>query len=822
MAKRTKVVKRSQKHSDDFLSLLKEKIKKIKPLEKNQSMVLGLLALWLAFCAVTVTFPQFNWVLPKNVNYFLDNSWIYALLLFGTMTLFVRLFIQTKSQKTVSNIPRPWVVVILLAVFAAGGFLCLFHIDKPSGGYTLDCAFFIRTARQLKDVSNYGPAYIFETGLLPLWPYTADFIWHLMPSSTGLVIQRLTNTFFDFGIIFFMYLAGKEIAGRRLGLLAAALTAISKPLIEKVVSGYPSNVLAFGIAIALWLTIRLNRKKNIYDFLIWGAGVAFLAYTTAPFEPFVPFFIFIGLGFVWWNNRAEMKIKDAPVWVWLSLALFLVYFLCCNNAFPNGAAILKQIKSSSLILLGVILGASAFVFSRRNKDDKKNLWIKWFLGSWLATILSYIEIANDYMLGRVQEHSLMPGAGFLSPAYLSSCFQRLPSMLQWLFWTANDKSDMALAGDPFFCYPELICIGLGLVFCVAKPNAKKTLLVLTALLGVLPILITSQTHSGFLVGCVAPFLLISAVGINDLFEVVSGAFSKIRFLNVFLSFLFIVFWGWSAQVVFSRVYTQWSEKRIAVIEDAARDSAKGYRVYVTLEFPPEYYEGPEIYSAYPINQIDLSNDEKVPDVVVYVDVRKPEVINNLKKYFPQAQWSGVNDPYDASHPMVMRCEIQAHDLLQKKQKLFVVSRLSGPFWKRTFFTPRAYLNLSLADWEDGVVDIHKPVPAAANVIYNGQTVELEGTVQMKRDGLYEIDCQTGNRSKVFIDNQEIFDLTFPVIGSYVAQPVDRKIKLDLKAGDHKIKVISCFQASYGPPDITIKPAASTERGESLWKNFVFQ
>ena len=222
-------------------------------------------------------------------------------------------------------------------------------MDKPIGQYTADCAFFIQILRRLKDLGNYGSGFVFDYGLLPLWPYTGSLLWHLMPFASGLEIQRLTGAFFDWGIIIFIYLAGKEIAGRRVGLLAAALAAVCKPLLFKVVSGYPSNVLAFGVTIVIWLTIRLERKNTILDYVIWGASVGFLAYTTAPFEPFVPFFIFIGLGLTWWNNRKVMKFKGVPILVWISLAVFLIYFLCCNNAFPNSIPIIRQIKKLSLV-----------------------------------------------------------------------------------------------------------------------------------------------------------------------------------------------------------------------------------------------------------------------------------------------------------------------------------------------------------------------------------------------------------------------------------------------------------------------------------------
>jgi hypothetical protein len=781
-----------------------------------------LLILWLSFCAVTSSFPSFDWMFPTHqlpVMFF--ESWKTALLILVGMILYVRFIAKTNDRAADETISSLGVKIGFAAAIGLSAFLCLYHMDKPSAGYTDDCAFFIRTIRRLKDLGDYGLGYIFQHGLLPAWPYSALALWHLLPNATGLTIQRLSDTLFHFGIIFFLYLSAKEIVGRRMALLVAGMAAVSKALISRVVSGYPSSTLAFGIAIAIWLTIRLQTKNKISDFLWWGIGVGFLAYTAAPFEPFIPFFIFISLGYVWWTHRKEMKLKDAPVLIWLSLPVFLVFYLCCNNAFPNSVGVIRQIKAFDWWLLAGVLVSSIFLYSRKKSANQQRLWIYWFLGSWLATIFAYPEIANDFMVGRIEEHSLISGAGFLSPVYLQTCLQQLPLTLRWLFWASADKSDMAIDGDAFFGYSETILIGLGLVFCVARPNITRVFLILTAILGVLPLLFATGTHSGFLIGSVCPLLLIGAIGLNELLEIIKGGVPKIKFFDSVIWFLLIIFWFWSAHLAFSRVYTQWAERRMVTLEEAAKDSAKGFRVYISLDVSPEYYEGPELHFTHEHNPIDLATDEKIPDVVIYMDIRRPELRVRTEKAFPKAKWSGLFSPDDPSHPMVLRCEIAGDDLLNKKQDLFVVSRIAGPFWKRTYIAPNCYLNLSLADWEDGAKNVSQPLPAWAGVIFDAQSLKLEGTIHINHTGDYEIAIEAGNRSKVFIDDKKIFDVILPRVGSYIPLPVVKKVSLNLKEGDHKVVVVTCFQTSYGPPDIWVKGPGADGPNQEIWKSFSF-
>ena len=341
------------------------------------------------------------------------------------------------------------------------------------------------------------------------------------------------------------------------------------------------------------------------------------------------------------------------------------------------------------------------------------------------------------MVGRIQDHALMPGMGFLSPDYLYSCFQRLSGNLQWLFWSGNDKLDMGIPTDAFFGYPEAIFIGLGMVFCLAQPNNKRIFLILTAVIGILPLLMVTGVHSGFLVGCISPCLLIGAIGLGNLLEIIPAGLSKIRFSYFLIGLLLVLFFGWAAQGVFSRVYPQWAENRLGVTDQAARDVAAGDRVYLRLDGPPIYYEGPPFYFYHDSNAIELSSTEKVPNVVIYMEMTNGELKNKISNSFPDGKWSELCFPKDTNHPVVFCCEISSGDILKKNQNVFRVSRIKEPFWKRDYLAGQCYLNLNLINWEDKVANISKPLPSSANVILDGQTIKLEGLIHMRHAGQYE-------------------------------------------------------------------------------------
>ena len=85
----------------------------------------------------------------------------------------------------------------------------------------------------------------------------------------------------------------------------------------------------------------------------------------------------------------------------------------------------------------------------------------------------------------------------------------------------------------------------------------------------------------------------------------------------------------------------------------------------------------------------------------------------------------------------------------------------------------------------------------------------------------KITCKTGNRSLIWIDHKEIFNLIFPKIGNYAAPPVERKVLLNLKEGEHEVEVVSCFEGFCGPPDISVRYVESASPSQSLWKSFFF-
>lgn len=130
------------------------------------------LLLWIAFSAVTLTFPCFSWMFPKiQFLPFQQSYWLLFILFVGLVFAF-RMMPEDKTIGNMSsNMARFW----LLAVFVLTALINLHHASEPVGIFFDDQCCFIDDIRRMRDVGDFRVSFIFDYGKRP--PFYEYFIW---------------------------------------------------------------------------------------------------------------------------------------------------------------------------------------------------------------------------------------------------------------------------------------------------------------------------------------------------------------------------------------------------------------------------------------------------------------------------------------------------------------------------------------------------------------------------------------------------------------------------------------------------------------------
>lgn len=112
----------------------------------------------------------------------------------------------------------------------------------------------------------------------PLYPLYLSIVGHL---DTGTLAQRLWSCLPGGGTVFLLGLLGRDLAGERTGLIAAALGAVSADLFVQDVLVMSEGMFAFTIVLTVLLAYRFIRRPTLLRAALLGGGITLAALTRA-------------------------------------------------------------------------------------------------------------------------------------------------------------------------------------------------------------------------------------------------------------------------------------------------------------------------------------------------------------------------------------------------------------------------------------------------------------------------------------------------------------------------------------------------------------
>jgi hypothetical protein len=800
-------------------------------------------ASWAAFSLVMLTFPNSNWLYPPSAHWFFHESFGFVLAAFLVMVAAFRYFPRAGVME---DIPASWSWVLLLTILAVAAALRLYHASVPVISYWDDPARDITWPRQMFDLGDFTDAFIFEPGHTsgePLFFYFTWFLWHLVPDMRSIYVQRLAATLVDLGTLTVLYFLGREVANRRVGLFLAFTGALSKAMVMKCIDGLRVITMPFAVALALLAFFRLIKKPNLSRFFQWGAAVALGTYTYSSYRPMAPFFLAAGLAWVLYQqpkSKNGRKLSILAGATFLAIIFYFWYTVMAGHT-DNWISRIVDVSGSWLacMVAGLFLVAVSLVFLRLEDGEKESPMAGWILGTMLCVVLTVPVMTNSDMLDKVRGYLHFDQTGW---GFFKFILGKLGELGTNLFLSGMDQAqpDFGIGSDSLFAYAQIVLIGLGLAFLVARPDWKKIFLFGTALAGISNVLIPSYSYSARVISCIPPLFLLGVLGLEELQKRL--LVGQIRAVKWIVAVLALIFSAWTAQGVLSRCYTQFASNyqvglsfnRMRAYQQAMRDQGLGDRVYIddvlahcieTGGGPAVLFEGHPVYIWHEFNPIYMPQGKSLPDLAILLAPESTKLKEEISKAFPGIQWEELRIESLSDKPLcAYHCVIPAAQWTQAPSWLLKLYQIPGPSWTRTFFKTVNGLGVGVVDAEDRTPHAADPIPSIAHNVGSGkEAVRLSADILIMRGGKYALKADSKNLLLVRVDGRRVLDLKFSRTAHYDYEPDERieKATLKLAAGDHELQVTECYEKSESLPSLTLGRSGDPKSDKSVWDSFAF-
>ncbi|MDO9347973.1 MAG: glycosyltransferase family 39 protein, partial [Anaerolineales bacterium] len=277
-------------------------------------------------------FTNFNlalWILA--ITFFIWALWLREPQAESGWSRFKERVTSNEWQVTITR----WSVLVFLA-FALATFFRFYRLNGVPAEPFSD------HAEKILDVYDItqGQTHIFferNTGREGLQMYLTAAVAALFGSGLSFLSLKIGTVLAGLGILPYMYLLGKEIANRRVGLLAMLFAGIAywPNVISRAGLRFPLYPLF--VAPTLYYLIRGLRTSKRNDFILSGLFLGLGLHGYSPFR-IVPFLILIAIGLYWLHTKSKVARRQAIIWLSiLALTSLLVFLPLLRYALENSA-----------------------------------------------------------------------------------------------------------------------------------------------------------------------------------------------------------------------------------------------------------------------------------------------------------------------------------------------------------------------------------------------------------------------------------------------------------------------------------------------------
>jgi hypothetical protein len=624
----------------------------------------------------------------------------------------------------------------------------------------------------------------------PFFTYVLALLWRIVPGASPYVIANLGSALIDLAGVWVLYLAGRELAGRRAGLFAAALAAVSKPLVIMSLACTRGVSTPLGAALVLLFSLRAFRRPDQRHLLQWGAAAGAAAWTYTGIRPLLLWTVLSVLA-------AVLVRRDTLRAGWPSFLLALAGgggiaagFLE-RNAFAGKATPIvgPLFDGRVLAALGIAAAGAWFLLSRRPPERSAPSLRAWAAGAVLACLLVlplalHPLFANHLMnSSQVFRKSLADGAAALG-AGLDRTWTHL-FVGGWLL----DREDMNILWDTCLDLVSIPALLLGLAAFLARPAWTPAWVLLSAAAGFAPYALSDDPHTVRLMSGMPAALALSALALDRLwsaFRALAPGAAAARIAAAALAVAGLA----AAGTIDGRVWGAFAAQvdRNVEIDRLLQAEPGGARAYyapagdffLLHQHAVQREGGRPAYLMKASNPIDLAPGEPVPVVVVYACLSpdfgdEESRLGALRRHYPDLPCRSIALRNGKG---MCRLEVPASRVREDGTGLFFVRRSPAPSWRRAF--PAWNCGLARGNClsrEDLAPAPDAPLPDGRD----GQGARITGRIRVPRAGRVVFRVDTADILALAVDGRLALDHR-PRPGA--ATLVERGIRLE--AGDHPV------------------------------------
>jgi len=775
---------------------------------------------WAAFSFTLLGFQTHRWMVPGVHGWPIPSLW--QLLLVFLVGMVVSTKYSPKTGASSEDLSEKTAKRILYVVLGIGILVRFFGSSSPIGSFCFDGAVEPETTLRAVELGDYRNAFEgqYMNGVNPLHQWVLIVLWFLKPSATVFMAERWVGTAAFAATLLFLYLAGKEAVDRRVGVFALVLGLVCKPLILKSMSCLHADSVALVTALVVWRFFALTRRPDATRFLIWGAVTGFGVYCYTPYRLLIPFFVLSALVWILVEQKDRGRFEGATgSFAKLTLFLFAVYVWYTYVGFRNDNWFSRAVDLTGSWLPCMVLAAMVFWLFRWGprlmEGEKSRLLLYWAGAVWVCVFVAQPLMTNPYIQYLMLYASEHQGFDFHPLKSLVFLFDK-PLI-------NGDQLDLSITNDSFFGYFEIVFAALGIALVLARPNWVGVFLLAAVVVGMSPHVLTREPNSLRITFCAPPFLLLGALGLNDVWNSWQVFFrgGKNRLLVAGFLVLAVVA-GWTT---YQRVMVQWAEgsigRDVCIYRRALEDQKRGDRVFM----------GPQLQNAglYPLfeerpvyllrEKNVLYFDPAVPgwNAVVYLSFFDQDVKNKISALDPSVVWETLTTLYDGN-PAVQgyRCVLPFERLQAGLGDFMRVVRVEKPYWRRDYLRvhEQSY-RPALIQEEDLVKDASSPSPHAMD----NEAVQYNRVVHVEQEGDYELEVVSSDRVvAVDVDGKARIRLVHSLAGRFSGFQKDdsKRVGLHLEKGDHAMRVVVFTESDIPLPGLRLRSKSKEEKTRSLW------